>query len=243
MTAQTINMSSVKPLTRMASSQRRTCPNRVRNRFFKKIGIDAHSSTMSSGMAPPSKPRATSHAIIRSIASHSINAVNSSVSIASNASSVRPLIALPASSRNFQSVPRSSEPLKYNHLDEYNRDERERSLQFLSLSSSEHSHSSSTSVDSQKKKKRITFKDDVNVVPIPMRNEYSGRVRTRLWNSAHQIYRNAARNSVEFAAENWDWRQVYDDEKMCICCTTGDLIHPVHYNLEFEDMTSYDYDC
>ena len=51
------------------------------------------------------------------------------------------------------------------------------------------------------KKKRISFNDSVNVVPIPRRDEYSSRISSRIWSNAAEINENAARNSVEFAAE------------------------------------------
>jgi len=90
-----------------------------------------------------------------------------------------------------------------------------------------------------------------------MRDEYSERVKQRLWryacvysrifqvlifylfpletkfdsyfhSNAEEIYHNAARNSVEFAAEGWDWQSVIEDEKMYICSVSGELIHPIH---------------
>lgn len=53
----------------------------------------------------------------------------------------------------------------------------------------------------KKQKKRLNFNETVEVIPIPMRNEYSNRVRSRLWSNAIEIHENAARNTVEFAAE------------------------------------------
>lgn len=50
-------------------------------------------------------------------------------------------------------------------------------------------------------KKRISFNTTVKVLPIPMRDEYSNRVRSRMWSNAMEIHQNATRNSIEFAAE------------------------------------------
>jgi hypothetical protein len=77
-------------------------------------------------------------------------------------------------------------------------------------------------------KQRISFSDSVAVVPIPMRSEYSDRVRSRLWSNRYEIHENATRNAIEFAAEGWDWRSVTEDEGMFVCTASGELIHPVH---------------
>jgi hypothetical protein len=55
----------------------------------------------------------------------------------------------------------------------------------------------------KKKRKQINFNETVYVVPIPMRSEYSNRVRTRLWSNAIELHRNAARNTIEFAHEGY----------------------------------------
>lgn len=89
------------------------------------------------------------------------------------------------------------------------------------------SSGSSTTADTPTEK-RLTFNETVSVVPIPMRTDYSHRVRERLWNDVDDILINAQRNAMEFAAEGWDWRTVVEDEYMYRDASTGELIHPVH---------------
>jgi hypothetical protein len=40
--------------------------------------------------------------------------------------------------------------------------------------------------------------------------------------------RNITRNSIEFASEGWDWRNVMEDEEMLVHDVSGELIHPIH---------------
>jgi hypothetical protein len=63
------------------------------------------------------------------------------------------------------------------------------------------SPNTNSSPSASRKEKRLGFVDTVDVVPIPMRTEYSNRVRSRLWSNAIEIHENAARNTIEFAAE------------------------------------------
>uniref|UniRef100_A0A7S4IH93 Uncharacterized protein n=1 Tax=Odontella aurita TaxID=265563 RepID=A0A7S4IH93_9STRA len=85
------------------------------------------------------------------------------------------------------------------------------------------------------RRRKLTFFDDVRVVPIPMRTEYSDRVRERLWSNRMELHENAQRNAVEFASEGWDWRTVTEDEGMYRCAVSGELIHPVHCQTPYHD--------
>lgn len=77
-------------------------------------------------------------------------------------------------------------------------------------------------------RRSVSLDKSVCVIPIPSREEYTGRVRERLWSSSEELFANAARNSVEFASEGWNWRQAVEDEGMLVHKPTGELIHPIH---------------
>lgn len=79
-----------------------------------------------------------------------------------------------------------------------------------------------------RKKKGVTIHKSVAVVPIPSRLEYSSRMRERLWTSSSDLASNAARNTIEFASEGWNWRNVIEDENMLVHQANGELIHPIH---------------
>ena len=88
--------------------------------------------------------------------------------------------------------------------------------------------SSSSCSSSSSQSSRIKFMEEVAGVPIPMRSEYSSRVRGRIWSNRFEISENAQRNAVEFAAEGWDWRRATEDDQMYTCAVSGERIHPVH---------------
>jgi len=80
----------------------------------------------------------------------------------------------------------------------------------------------------KKKSTKIVFDESISVIPIPMRSEYSDRIKSRIWSNRHELHENAQRNAVEFASEGWNWRNVTEDEGMYICSVSGELVHPVH---------------
>lgn len=73
----------------------------------------------------------------------------------------------------------------------------------------------------------IKFHDSVSVVAIPMRKEYSPRIRKDLWGDRSESVANAKRNAIEFAAEGWDWRTVKEEDEMAVG-RNGERIHPIH---------------
>lgn len=86
--------------------------------------------------------------------------------------------------------------------------------------------SSSASKFVKTKTTRIAFQDQVEVMPIPTRHEYSNRIKSRIWSNRYELQENAERNAVEFASEGWNWRNVTEDEGMYICSVSGELVHP-----------------
>ena len=86
-----------------------------------------------------------------------------------------------------------------------------------------------------KKPRKISFQDEVEVMPIPTRFEYSDRIKSRIWSNRHELQENAERNALEFAAEGWNWRSVTEDEGMFICSVSGELVHPIHLQHLMQD--------
>jgi len=79
------------------------------------------------------------------------------------------------------------------------------------------------------RRRKLTFHDEVQIVPIPMRSEYSNRIKERMYSGRVELSENAQRNVVEFESEGWDATTVLDDETQFYKCPlTGELIHPVH---------------
>lgn len=122
--------------------------------------------------------------------------------------------------RDLRYMPRFSEQLQYNRDEERLQREQRRSYDAKLLSN--------TVPSTATQKKRVNFQESVVVAPIPMRSEYSGRIRSKLWSDDVEINENVDRNRVEFTAESRDWRRVCLEDDMYICGITGELIHPIH---------------
>lgn len=93
-----------------------------------------------------------------------------------------------------------------------------------------HSNRSTSESDSSTKKGRrsVSFDETVHVLTIPNKDAYSDRIRKFLWTDPHEMIQNATRNSIEFAHENWNWREVANDVEFYVCPVTGEKIHPCH---------------
>lgn len=77
------------------------------------------------------------------------------------------------------------------------------------------------------RKSVVAFDNEVSVVPIPKHQEYSKRIRSRLWCDKRELSTMAARNFLEYQSEGWTPSQVIEDEGFIIM-STGEKIHPVH---------------
>jgi hypothetical protein len=82
----------------------------------------------------------------------------------------------------------------------------------------------------------VAFKPAVTVHPIPSRNNYSNRIRSQLWTPYEELQENAARNSIEFAAENFDWTNVAEEKDMIFW--HGEHVHPIHFDMIVEQEES-----
>jgi hypothetical protein len=80
----------------------------------------------------------------------------------------------------------------------------------------------------KKKERSVSFDETVLVLTIPSKDSYSDRIRKYIWTEPHEMLQNTTRNAIEFASENWDWRQVADDVEFYICPVTREKIHPCH---------------
>ena len=91
--------------------------------------------------------------------------------------------------------------------------------------------SSDSDCSEEEGERSVSFSPLVTVHPIPKHSAYSQRIRQTIWTPPSEMQENAARNCIEFAAENWDWRQVAEDQDMVYY--RGEFVHPVHFAHEY----------
>lgn len=91
----------------------------------------------------------------------------------------------------------------------------------------------------KKGRRSVSFDETVHVLTIPNKDAYSDRIRKFLWTNPHEMIQNATRNSIEFAHENWNWREVADDVEFYVCPVTGEKIHPCHTSYSSQQYGHY----
>ncbi|KAG7353766.1 hypothetical protein IV203_003121 [Nitzschia inconspicua] len=80
----------------------------------------------------------------------------------------------------------------------------------------------------------VSFYHKVQVMRIPSRKQYPEDIKKSLWASLSEISENARRNSIEYTAEGWDWRTVLEEDDMYVHPRTGEHVHPVHVQREYQ---------
>mmetsp|Transcript_1228 Transcript_1228/g.2678 ORF Transcript_1228/g.2678 Transcript_1228/m.2678 type:complete len:341 (-) Transcript_1228:539-1561(-) len=230
--------------------------DQMRHKFFQKIGITAPTSPRSVVTTPPQQQKQQ-----QQLAAHHaswlppITPPTTTIATSDAGTPPPPLPALTSSSPASPST--TTKPLIYTHQqalksrppchdnDEdgnpasstYDSPKRQRRCQDptnIPSNVANQAGSATTTTKASRGGSLLKFEETVQIIPIPMRHEYSHRVRTRLWSGALEIHQNAARNTMEFASEGWDWRSVIEDDRMYVCSTTGELIHPCHYEPGFQ---------
>jgi hypothetical protein len=83
--------------------------------------------------------------------------------------------------------------------------------------------------------RRLRFESNVTVIPIASRHQFSNRIKRILWSNSREIKENAERNMREYEYEGWDWNLVLEDDEMYVDSNTGDLVHPVWLEEDFDD--------
>lgn len=81
---------------------------------------------------------------------------------------------------------------------------------------------------SEARTRSVSFDESVTVRPIPRYDAYSEGTRRQIWADALETYENARRNSIEFAADHFDWQHAAEEDDF-VPTENGELVHPVHY--------------
>jgi hypothetical protein len=128
---------------------------------YSSTASSSHPSSASPSVSPSST---TSSWRVRSNYLQRIGIVHTSPIIKKATQSRTALLSAPeTTTRDLRNVPRFNAPLRYKEKDDdvHRRDRR--------------------NSEGSGERKRVNFREDVTVVPIPMRSEYSDRIKTKLW--------------------------------------------------------------
>ncbi|CAB9498868.1 expressed unknown protein [Seminavis robusta] len=118
-----------------------------------------------------------------------------------------------------------TEPLKFHDGDIV--DDKKEDSSSVDTGSISDDQASSPASSTRSRKSVVAFDNEVAVVPIPKHQEYSNRIRSRLWSNKKELRTMAARNTLEYQSEGWNPSTVVEDEGF-ITTSTGERIHPVH---------------
>lgn len=97
--------------------------------------------------------------------------------------------------QDLRYIPRYREPLQYNRQEVMKR-ERRQSLRRTYSPDSVLDDENETVMALPQKKKQVTFQEDVVVVPIPLRGDYSHSLRAKLWSNIVERCDNEGKRSV-----------------------------------------------
>jgi hypothetical protein len=89
-------------------------------------------------------------------------------------------------------------------------------------------NSSQSQSQQQRNNNNVKFHSKVLVMRIPSRKQYPESMKRTMWCSMSEISRSAARNTIEFQSEGWDWRLAVEENCMYYHPKSGQYIHPVH---------------
>eukprot|EP00934_Nitzschia_sp_Nitz4_P008947 Nitzschia sp. Nitz4//scaffold176_size46146//35976//36707//NITZ4_007196-RA/size46146-exonerate_est2genome-gene-0.22-mRNA-1//-1//CDS//3329539027//8937//frame0 len=78
----------------------------------------------------------------------------------------------------------------------------------------------------QNKRATVCFRATVTVHAIPHFKDYSPCTKGQMWMNPKELDEMAYRNCIEFAAEQWNWREATEERDFVLC--EGKLTHPAH---------------
>lgn len=149
------------------------------------------SSMNSSSSSPPSRQRGERGVSRRSSLFQKMFRRGSSQKKQEEVSSVAELCV-----HDLRHMPRYHEPLQYNRLEVLKRERRQSFRRTFSPDSVLDEFTHGTVMALPHMKKQVTFQEDVVVVPIPLRGDYSHSLRAKLWSNVVERCDNEGRRCV-----------------------------------------------